>query len=64
MRRADYCVSSAAMMPGDAVGVDLGQRPGDAETFQLRDTQVVHGRLAVVSGLVAGSGRFHRSFLQ
>src|SRR6266568_7392266 len=52
------------LMPVDAVGIHLGQRPGDAETRELRDAPAVHRQRAVVDGIVTGSGLFHRSSLE
>jgi len=49
------------LMPVDAVGVDLGQRPGHAQALYPGHASGVHGRLIVADGLLAGGGRFHRS---
>src|SRR5260370_5245736 len=51
------------LMPVDAVGMDLGQRSGDAQARELRHAPVVHGRLVAIDGLLAGDERFHRSSL-
>jgi hypothetical protein len=46
-------------MPVDAVGVDLGQRPGDAQARELQRAPGMHGRLVTVDGIVAGRELFH-----
>src|SRR6185437_1907641 len=49
------------LMPVEAVGVDLGHRPGDTQSLELRRAPVVHGRFVMADGFLAGGGRFHRS---
>jgi len=49
------------LMPVDAVGVNLGQRPRDTQTCELRYAPGMHEQPVVVDGLLAGGGRFHRS---
>src|SRR5690348_18504870 len=44
------------LMPVEAVGVDLGQRPGDTQSFELRHAPVVHGRFVMADGFLAGGG--------
>src|SRR4029077_7523834 len=41
------------LMPVDAVGVDLGQRPGDTQSLELRRAPVVHGRFVMADGFLA-----------
>lgn len=49
------------LMPVEVVGVDLGQRAGDAEMREPRHAPVVHKQVVVMDGLVAADGWFHSS---
>jgi hypothetical protein len=46
------------LVPVEAVGVDLGQRPGDAEPDEPVHPPVVHEQLFLVEGLVCRHDRF------
>jgi len=63
-RRAAALHQPGDLMPVDAVGIDLGQWPGQAQTLELRDAPVVYGRLVAAYCIVAGDRRFHRSSSQ
>src|SRR5436305_2039791 len=51
------------LVPVDVVGIDLGQRPGDAELGEPCHPPVVHEQVFVLCGLAAGDGWFHHWLL-
>src|SRR5262245_20428452 len=51
------------LVPVDVVGIDLAQRPGDAELGEPCHASVVHEQVFVLCGLAAGDGWFHRWLL-